>query len=67
MLLKVFKNANLALAFLLELCVLAALLYWGFSTGPNIFTKIALGVGTPGVAISIWALFGAPNAARRLK
>lgn len=42
MLLKVCKNANLALAFLLELCVLAALLYWGFSTGPNIFTKIAL-------------------------
>jgi hypothetical protein len=29
----VLKDANLALAFLLELCALAALGYWGFVTG----------------------------------
>jgi hypothetical protein len=29
----IIKNANLALAFFLELGVLAALGYWGFKTG----------------------------------
>ena len=64
---KLFKNANLALAFLLELGVLAALIYWGFATGSNILVKIALGIGTPVVAIIVWAVFGAPNSARRLQ
>jgi hypothetical protein len=55
------KNANLALAFLLELCVLAALVFWGFSTGSGTLAKIALGIGVPVLAIIIWALFGAPR------
>jgi len=60
------KNANLLLAFLLELGVLAALGYWGFVVGPNIWAKVALGLGTPIVAIIVWALFGAPTAKRHL-
>ncbi|HLZ64023.1 MAG TPA: YrdB family protein [Ktedonosporobacter sp.] len=56
------KNANLLLAFLLELGVLAALGYWGFLTGPTLPSKIVLGIGAPIVAIVIWALFGAPTA-----
>lgn len=61
------KNANLGLAFLLELAVVAALLYWGLVTGSNILTKIVLGIGVPVVAIILWAVFGAPRSARRLQ
>ena len=61
------ENANLALAFLLELGVLAALLIWGWSTGSNLLTKIGLGVGAAAIAVIVWALFGAPRSTRRLK
>jgi hypothetical protein len=61
------KNANVALAFLLELGVLAALAYWGWTVGPNITAKVALAVGAPVVAISIWAIYGAPRSSRQLK
>jgi hypothetical protein len=60
------KNINLALAFLLELAVLAALGYWGFTTGEGMLVRIGLGIGIPLVAIILWALFGAPRAAWRL-
>ena len=49
-----FHWANLALAFLLELCALAALCYWGVRTGGGPVTKTALGIGAP--------LFAAPRA-----
>jgi hypothetical protein len=62
MFLTALKNANLALAFLLELGVLAALGFWGFSTGPGVLTKILLGIGAPVVAIVVWGLFGSPKA-----
>ena len=61
------KQANLALALLLELGVLAALAYWGFATGATILLKIALGIGTPAAAILIWAIWGAPRSRRRLQ
>lgn len=61
------KNANLALAFLLELGVLAALAYWGWAVGPTSAAKIGLAIGAPVVAIAIWAIWGAPRSPRRLK
>jgi hypothetical protein len=61
MVLTVLKNANLALAFFLELGVLAALGYWGFQTGQGTIAKIGLGIGAPAVAVVVWALFGAPK------
>lgn len=67
MILTALKNANLALAFFLELGVLAALGYWGFYTGQGTLAKIGLGIGTPAVAVVVWALFGAPQAAWRLQ
>jgi hypothetical protein len=62
MFLTFIKNANLALAFFLELGVLAALAYWGFQTGQGTIARIALGIGAPAVAIAVWALFGSPQA-----
>ena len=61
------KGANLALTFLLELSVLAALAYWGWTAATNLTDKLGLGVGAPAVAIIVWTVFGAPRARRRLK
>jgi hypothetical protein len=61
------KNANLALAFFLELAVLAALGYWGFHTGQGRLARIGLGIGVPLVAVIVWALFGAPQATWHLQ
>jgi hypothetical protein len=67
MFLAAIKNANLALAFLLELCVIAALAFWGFSTNTGTLVKIVLGIGVPVLAIIVWALFGAPRGPWHLK
>ena len=61
------KYANLALSFLLELCILAALGYWGLQTGQTTLLKILLGIGLPLLAAVLWGLFAAPKASRRLK
>ncbi len=66
MFLTVLKNANLALAFFLELGVLVALGYWGFQVGQGTIAKIGLGIGAPLMAVVVWGLFGAPNAAWHL-
>jgi hypothetical protein len=57
------KMANLALRFLLELCALVALGYWGFKAGGSPITKLALGVGAPLLAAVVWGTFVAPRAA----
>jgi Protein of unknown function (DUF2568) len=59
---QVFHWANLALAFLLELCALAALGYWGVRVGGGPVTKVALGLGGPLLAAILWGLFAAPRA-----
>lgn len=45
------------LAFLLELTMLGALGYWGFTVGTSVLSRWALGLGAPVVAIAVWALF----------
>ncbi len=45
--LELIKGANLALRFLLELCALAAVGYWGLETGRGPIAKVGLGIGTP--------------------
>ena len=56
------KSINLAVRFLLEFCVLAALGYWGFKTSSGWFLKILLGIGAPLLIAVIWGMFGAPKA-----
>jgi len=60
---EIIKVANLALRFLLELCALAALAYWGFQTGQSLVAKIGLAVGAPLLAAIVWGTFIAPRAA----
>jgi hypothetical protein len=57
------QDANLALRFLLELCALVALGYWGMQTGSGTITKIGLGIGAPLLAAVVWGLFVSPRAA----
>ena len=61
--LELIKSANLGLRFLLELCVLVALGYWGFKTGRALIGKSALGIGAPLVVAVVWGVFVSPNAA----
>jgi len=56
------KVANLGVIFLLELAVLVAVGYWGFTR--DVVTPLTwlLGLGVPSVMIALWWLFGAPDA-----
>lgn len=56
------KMGNLAVAFLLELCALAALGYWGFQVGGGTPAKIGLAIGVPLLTAVVWGLFIAPRA-----
>ena len=60
--LELIKGANLLLRFLLELCALGALGYWGFNTGSATITKVVLGIGAPVVAAVVWGTFLSPRA-----
>ncbi len=58
----ILKYSNLTLSFLLELCILAALGYWGFRVGNGAFMKVVLGLGAPLLAALTWGTFEAPQA-----
>jgi hypothetical protein len=58
---EVIKTANVVLRFLLEVCILLALGYWGFQTGQGLLAKIGLGIGVPLLAAVMWGLLGAPG------
>ncbi|WP_045697597.1 YrdB family protein [Streptomyces rubellomurinus] len=57
-------GANAALAFTLELAMLAALGYWGFRTGSGLGLRLLLGLGAPALAIALWSLFLAAGGPR---
>jgi hypothetical protein len=52
---------NLTVRFLIELCALAALCYWGFASGDGTLADLALGFGAPALAILAWGAFVAPK------
>jgi Protein of unknown function (DUF2568) len=56
------KSANILLRFLLELCALAALAYWGATTRMRIAGRIILAITVPLAAAVVWALIVAPGA-----
>ena len=62
----VARHVTLALKFVLELCMLAALAYWGAQAGGSTAGDVALGVGAPLVAAVVWGVYAAPRSARRL-
>lgn len=58
----IVKALNLLVRFLLELCMLAAVGYWGFKTQSGWTMKILLGIGLPILIAVLWGLFVAPKA-----
>jgi hypothetical protein len=60
------KWANLALRFVLELCLLAAAGYWGFKAGNGTIVKFVLGLGAPVLVAVVWGTFMSPQARVRL-
>jgi Protein of unknown function (DUF2568) len=55
------RGVTLAVRFLCELAMLAALAYWGFIVGDGIGAWM-LGVGTPLLAAVVWGAWVAPKA-----
>ena len=60
------KMLNLAVRFFLELCMYAAVGYWGFKTHSSWVLKILLGIGLPVLMAVLWGTFLAPKATRPL-
>ena len=52
--------------FVLELFAFASLALWGFSAWPLPWPGVLFGVGTPLLAIVLWALFLSPRAVLRI-
>ena len=59
------RAANLGLKFLLELAAIAALAYWGATTGDGV-PAVVLAVAAPALMIVLWGRFAAPRSAHRL-
>ena len=57
----ILKLGNLALRFVLELCLLAALGYWGFSVGGTLIVKILLAALIVVAVAGIWGEFLSPK------
>lgn len=64
---ELIKSLNQVIAFVLELCLLVSLGYWGFQVRPEILLKIVLGIGLPIGAAVLWGAFLAPHAPHRLE
>lgn len=59
------RAINLGLRFLLELAMLGALGYWGFTSHTGLLRWV-LGLGAPLAAATIWGMWIAPKAPQRL-
>jgi hypothetical protein len=60
------KGINLAFRFILEMIVLVAMFLFGMSLSDELLIGLALGVGLVAVVMTVWGLFVAPKASRRL-
>ena len=59
------RRGNLLLAFLLELAMLAAFCFVGWTLGTATWMKAGLAIGLPAIAIVLWAMYAAPRARKR--
>lgn len=64
---ELLKGVNLLVRFLLELCMYAAVGYWGFKTQSSWVMKIILGIGLPLLIAVLWSIFLAPKATHPLR
>jgi hypothetical protein len=57
----VLRGANLGLRFVLELSAIAAVAYWGWTTGDGALAWV-LALGAALAVVAVWALFVSPKA-----
>lgn len=62
----ILRYANMALAFGLELAMLAALGRWGYLQGKSALFSWLMAIGMVGIAVMLWGYFAAPRSAHRL-
>ncbi len=62
----ILRIINMTIRFVLELCMLAALAYWGFQLEGGWPLRLLVGIGAPLLAATVWGLLIAPKAKRRL-
>jgi hypothetical protein len=60
------RKINLGFRFVLEMVALVALFLFGVSLSNQLLIQILLGLGVPLLAVTVWGLFVAPKAKRRL-
>ena len=62
------RAGNMALAFAVELAMLAGFALAGWSATPILWLRVVLAMALPGIAIVLWAIWAAPKAKKwRLK
>ena len=55
------KGANLTLRFVLEVCAIFAMGYWGWHAHSGLWRWVLV-IAAPAAWIALWALFGSPKA-----
>ena len=63
---RTMRNLNLTFRFVLEIAALLALFLLGVSLSDTLVVQVVAGIGLPLLAMTIWGLFVAPKASRRL-
>lgn len=58
---------NIALRFILEVCALVFLAYWGFQSSQDLLIKLIFGIGLPLFIAILWGVFGSPAAPKPFK
>ncbi len=61
------KKLNEGLAFFIELAMVAAYAYFGFTYFEGAVLKWLLGLGIPVILVALWGILLAPRSQRRLK
>jgi hypothetical protein len=61
------KGANLAIRFLLELCALAAVAYWGSRVSDSTVGNVVVAIAAPVGMAAFWGILLAPNSRHRLE
>lgn len=59
-------SLNKLVVFLLEICMILALGYWGVHCFKGIWLPYIFGIGTPLLAAVLWGTFAAPKSKRQL-
>jgi hypothetical protein len=61
------RAGNMALAFAVELAMLAGFAVAGWAATEAWWLRIALAVALPGIAIALWAVWAAPKASKKTR